>query len=295
MFRLLMLLGVSIAPLIITASILDRPNKAVQGFDEPTARRSQNVEVAPAVSDAIAPLSATEPTPEPVEAEPTFQLVINACGAQSGNANLRVGDNVIGVISKGTTVDLTGNVSGEWVEVSGSHWPTGTDERTTGTGWIHGCWISPESVVTVESDPQTEALGLLGSRRRGRSFRSSVSRPRKSYIQSTSELAGYVGRDMYDYALLSARVGAYRSFWNFATEGPQSSASATYQPAPTVPIVPILQAVVEPPIPLQPVIQSAPVVPLQRSDAKSYTVADKGAKYTPSNFLDWLIDPGPSW
>ena len=79
---------------------------------------------------------------------------------------------------------------------------------------------------------------------------------------------------MYDYALLSARVGAYRSFWDFATEGPQPSAPVTYQSVPTVPIV-------QPTIPMQtrPIIQSAPVVPVQSSysniPAQSYTIAHK--------------------
>ena len=98
--------------------------------------------------------------------EPSFQLVISQCGTQSGNANLRAGDDVIGVISKRTTVDLTGKTSGEWVAGSGSYWPTGADHPATGTRWIHECWLSPDSVTVVESDPQAEPLGLFRSRRR---------------------------------------------------------------------------------------------------------------------------------
>lgn len=163
---------------------------------------------------------------------PLFQLEISACGNQSGNANLRVGDSVIGIISAGTIVDLTGSVSGEWVEVLGVHWPIGENYSITGAGWIHKCWVTPESMVTVEpeNDSQTKPLGLL-SRRGGRSFRS-ASRPRKSYMQSTGELAGYVGRDLVDYALLYPRIAAYQLFWNFATDsrgGPvSSSASGSY-------------------------------------------------------------------
>ena len=209
MIRMLMLLGVFVVPMIVTASIIDGQNKAAQGFNDPTARRSQNVEIAPAVEDAIAPSSPTVPTPDPVEPEPSFQLVISQCGNQTGNANLRSGDDVIGIISSGTIVDLTGKTSGEWVEVSGSHWPTGENHPATGTGWIHECWLSPDSVMVVEPDPQIEPLGLLGRRHRSQSFRSSLSRPRKSYPQSTGELARYVRRDLYDYSLLSARVGTY--------------------------------------------------------------------------------------
>ena len=84
-----------------------------------------------------------------------------------------------------------------------------------------------------------------------------------------------MGRDLYDYALLSARVGAYQSFWSFATEGPKPTYS--YQPASTVPLPqPTYQAI-------QPIIQPAvsvteknTIVPVQ-----TYAVLDKGPKYTP--------------
>lgn len=140
MIRMLMLLGVSVVPMVVTASIIDGQNKVAQGFDEPTARRSQNVEIAPSPQYAIAPPSPTARGPDPVEPEPEFQLAINTCGSQAGNANLRVGDDVIGIISAGTVVDLTGNVSGEWIEVSGAHWPIGANHPINGAGWIHECW-----------------------------------------------------------------------------------------------------------------------------------------------------------
>ena len=130
---MLLLLGVSVAPMIVTASIIDGQNKAAQGFNEPTARRSQNVEIAPA----------TVPVPDSVEPKSSFQLVINVCGNRAGNANLRAGEDVIGIISSGTVVNLTGKTSGEWVEVSGAYWPTGAEHPTTGTGWVHKCWMTP--------------------------------------------------------------------------------------------------------------------------------------------------------
>lgn len=219
MIRFLLLLSAVIGPIIVTSSIVDRQNEVAQTYDKSTARRSQNVEIAPSTERAITALSPTLPT-----SAPSFSLEISHCADQPGNANLHNGDQVIGIISSGTTVNLTGNVEGEWVEVSGSHWPTGENHPTTGTGWIHQCWVSPESMVSIEPDP-TEPLGLLASHRRGRSFRS-ASPPRKSYVQSTSELAGYVGRDLYNYALLYPRIAAYQSFWNFATDSSPSSYSA---------------------------------------------------------------------
>ena len=107
---------------------------------------------------------------------------------------------MIEIILSGTIVNLTGKTLVEWVEVSGSHWPTGENHPATRTGWIHECRLSPDSVMVVELDPHTEPIGLFLSRCRGRSFRM-VSRLCKSYFQSTGDLAGYVGRDMYEYLL----------------------------------------------------------------------------------------------
>ena len=58
---------------------------------------------------------------------------MSQCGTQAGNANLRAGDDVIGIISSGTVVDLTGKTSGEWLEVSGGYWPTGVLHSIDGT------------------------------------------------------------------------------------------------------------------------------------------------------------------
>ena len=219
MMRLLLLLSAVISPILVTTSIVDRQNEVAQTYNQSTVRRSQNIEIAPSTESAIAALSPTISTPTPTSA-PSFPLEISHCASQPGNANLHNGDQVIGIISSGTTVNLTGNVVGEWVEVSGSHWPTGANRPTTGTGWIHQCWVSPESMVSLESDP-AEPLGLLVSRRRGRSFRS-ASLPRRSYMQSTGELVEYVGRDLYNYALLYPRIAAYQSFWNYATDSSPS-------------------------------------------------------------------------
>ena len=141
MIRMLMLLGVSFSPMIVTASIIDGQNKAAQGFNEPAARRSQNVEIAPAVEDAIAPSSPTVPTPDPVEPEPSFQLVIDSCGDQVGDANFRSAPEMVSqnsqsdpfiqsVIPHQMVVELTGQFSGEWM---GVQW-------NGATGYIHRCW-----------------------------------------------------------------------------------------------------------------------------------------------------------
>lgn len=136
-----MLLGVSVVPMIVTASIIDGQNKVAQGFNEPMARRSQNVEIDPAPFDAIALSSPTESISDLVEPELSFQLVINSCGGRTGNANFRSAPRMVSqdaqadplirsVIPRYSVVGLTGQTSGEWIEV-----------RWNGTaGYIHRCW-----------------------------------------------------------------------------------------------------------------------------------------------------------
>ena len=241
---LIFALGVGLSAALSDAST-EQHNSSAQQWDTSTARRSQNVEIAstfPTNFPKQIPNSIDiqpQPPPSTVDiSEPSFQFVIQACGSQTGNANLRAGSDVIGIISAGTVIDLTGNVSGDWIEVFGTYWPTGAEHPTTGPGWVHNCWLSPEVMVIPDPALEAEPLGLLSYRRARRSSRD-LSRTgsklglSKRYVQSTGEVAGYVGRDLYDYALLYPRISAYQSFWNFATDGPQR----TYQPQAPIPSI----------------------------------------------------------
>ena len=287
----------------LSAALSDPPteqhNRSDQQWDTSTARRSQNVEIASTFpTDFPTQISTSidiqpQPPPSTIDiSEPSFQFVIQSCGSQAGNANLRVGSDVIGIISAGTVVELTGNVSGDWIEVFGPYWPTGADHPTTGPGWVHNCWLSPEVMVIPDPSLESEPLGLL-SRRRARRSSGELSRtgsrpsPGKRYVQSTEELAGYVGRDIYDYALLYLRIAAYQSFWNFATEGPQR----TYQPQPPIPRT-------DQSIPPQPQVQSIEIVqptqvPQPVPIVSSATVPQHCGSVA-SQFWDWLVAPGPS-
>ena len=140
MIRMLMLLGASVVPMIVTASIIDGQNKAAQGFNASMTRRSQNIEIA---SDLLVDTRAypQQITLHPVVSEPSSQLVIDSCGGQISNANFRSAPRMISqdvqsdpfiqsVIPSQSVVELTGQSSGEWIEV-----------RWNGTaGYIHRCW-----------------------------------------------------------------------------------------------------------------------------------------------------------
>ena len=295
---LIFALGVGLSA-ALSGDPAEQHNSSTRQWDTSTARRSQNVEIAstfPTNFPAKIPTAIdTQPQPPPSTvdiSEPSFQFVIQSCGSQAGNANLRAGSDVIGIISAGTVVDLTGNVSGEWIEVFGSYWPTGADHPTTDPGWVHNCWLSPEVMVIPEPRPETESLGLLGRRRAkqssGKLLRPHSQRsPGKRYIQSTGELAGYVGRDIYDYALLYPRITAYQSFWNFVTEGPQRiyqpqvPISRTDQSIPSQPSVPLIEIV----LPTQ-ISQTVPTF--------ASTTVSQHCGSVASQFWDWLVDPGPS-
>lgn len=139
-----MLLGVSVAPMLVTASIIDGRNKAAQGFNEPTARRSQNVEIAPRPADSYMFPTAPQGQIISVRTKPDSaleQLVIERCGGQAGNANFRsspsmvsqsqdVDPNIVTVISQYSVVEVTGRASGQWMEVV--YGGVG--------GWINQCW-----------------------------------------------------------------------------------------------------------------------------------------------------------
>lgn len=134
----------SVAPMIVTASIIDGQNKAAQGFNEPTARRSQNVEIAPNLlaGALVNPTPQVQQiTPSPASSEPSFQLTIHSCGGQIGDANFRSAPRMVSqsaksdpliqsVIPYQSVVELTGHFSGEWI---GVRW-------NGATGYIHRCW-----------------------------------------------------------------------------------------------------------------------------------------------------------
>lgn len=145
MIRLLVLLSAVVGPVLVTTSIIDGQNKSAQGLKHPTARRSQNVEIVPShIADSgMIPTIPQEQiisvltTPEPA----LKQLVIDRCDGRVGNANFRsrpsmtsqsqdVDPNIVTVIPQYSVVEVTGQSSGQWMEVV--YGGVG--------GWINQCW-----------------------------------------------------------------------------------------------------------------------------------------------------------
>ena len=132
---------------------------AASVFPSPTVRRSQNIEISPKrpfpnterTSPQIFPSSHSISESEIKQFHPISlkdgrgsgreKLTISSCNGQPGNANFRAGNEVIGIISSGTVVELTGEESGEWVEAIAAYWPTNRAIRETGKFWINRCWL----------------------------------------------------------------------------------------------------------------------------------------------------------